>query len=58
MLTPYWTERLGIAGTLSTRQVSERTGDLEVEWIRESGKVKIWGHAVEVAKGTMFVPSP
>ncbi|KZV83741.1 Diaminopimelate epimerase-like protein, partial [Exidia glandulosa HHB12029] len=60
ILTPYWSQKLGINGELNARQVSPRGGDLDVSWVREdgaSGRVKMRGEAVVAAKGTLYVPS-
>ncbi|EJD43231.1 Diaminopimelate epimerase-like protein [Auricularia subglabra TFB-10046 SS5] len=57
MLAPYWAQKLGIQGTLAARQVSPRGGDLEVEWSRDIDRVTLRGHAVTVAKGTLFAPA-
>ncbi|KZV90155.1 Diaminopimelate epimerase-like protein [Exidia glandulosa HHB12029] len=56
MLATYWTQKLGISGELRARQVSQRGGNVDVEWVRESERVKIRGEAVVAAKGILLVP--
>ncbi|KZV90145.1 Diaminopimelate epimerase-like protein [Exidia glandulosa HHB12029] len=58
MLAPYWTAHLKAGGQqLSAKQVSSRSGDVDVEWIEGSERVKIRGHAIGVCEGKLFVPS-
>ena len=51
-LGPLWAKKLGQT-TFSARQVSARSGDLEVEVRGE--RVVLRGHAVEVLRGTMIL---
>ncbi|EJD43234.1 Diaminopimelate epimerase-like protein [Auricularia subglabra TFB-10046 SS5] len=55
MLAPYWAKALG-KSVLSARQVSARTGDLEVEWVETEGIVKLRGDAMTAATGVIYVP--
>lgn len=52
VLTPYWARRLG-KRRLSARQISRRTGDLEVELA--DGRVLISGRAVKYLDGEIVV---
>ena len=58
ILAPYWTNILGLKSGVSMKvnQVSPRGGVLEVEWLREKGRVQIRGAAVAVRKGEVIVP--
>ncbi|EJD43230.1 phenazine biosynthesis protein [Auricularia subglabra TFB-10046 SS5] len=55
LLTTYWSQKLG-ERTLAAKQISARTGDLEVEWVPERALVKLRGNAVVAAKGVIYVP--
>ncbi len=52
---PYWAQKLG-KKSLHARQVSQRGGDLWLK-VAGNGRVEISGNAVEVIKGTIFIPS-
>ena len=41
---------------MKVNQVSPRGGVMEVEWLREKGRVQIRGTAVVVRKGEAVVP--
>ena len=58
MLGPYWKQRLNLQSNavLKSRQVSERGGEVEVQWDEESGTCKLRGNATVVAKGVIFPP--
>jgi predicted PhzF superfamily epimerase YddE/YHI9 len=49
-LTPYWANRLG-KNPLKAKQLSQRTGDLEVEHLGD--RVKLKGYAVTVLRGIL-----
>lgn len=65
MAAPYWLgrdatrARLPVAtpgtvfagDTLQARQVSTRGGDLEVEWVRATGRTKLRGSTVVIMEG-------
>lgn len=57
MLAPYWSQKLADGGALQARQVSARGGDVEVEWDKDSARVRIRGAAITASTGTIFVPS-
>lgn len=51
---PYWAKRLQ-KSSLFAKQISARGGDLWLK-VAENGRVVIAGHAVEVIRGTLFLP--
>ncbi|EJD43235.1 Diaminopimelate epimerase-like protein [Auricularia subglabra TFB-10046 SS5] len=57
MLAPYWVELLGKGDTLRALQVSLRGGELDAEWVRDAGRVKLRGAVVETMQGEMYVPN-
>ncbi len=49
-LTPYWSKRLG-KDTLKAKQLSQRTGELELKYLGD--RLEIKGYAVTVLKGVL-----
>ncbi|KAJ3103140.1 hypothetical protein HDU97_010348 [Phlyctochytrium planicorne] len=41
--------------TMKAKQLSERSGNVEVLWDREGKRVQIWGNAVKASEGSLFV---
>ncbi|KAH7102668.1 Diaminopimelate epimerase-like protein [Auriculariales sp. MPI-PUGE-AT-0066] len=56
LLGPYWSSVYSTDKALRVRQVSSRGGDLIVQHVKETGKVKIGGKAVETAIGEVYIP--
>lgn len=58
MLGPYWKKSLGLesGAVLTSRQVSERGGEMDVQWDEQKGTCKLRGNATTVAKGVLFPP--
>ncbi|KZV71267.1 Diaminopimelate epimerase-like protein [Peniophora sp. CONT] len=55
LLVPYWDEKLKKrGGTMHSHQASARGGDLWVSLEGEKGLVKLAGHVVKVAEGTIW----
>lgn len=54
MMAPYWAKRFGKL-TMNAKQLSTRTGFLKVEL--GGDRVYLTGQAIEVMRGTFFVPS-
>lgn len=63
LLAPYWLGGLsahpdvarGGGDVVRCRQVSERGGEVEVEWAREKQRCLIRGSATLMSQGTFFV---
>ena len=56
LLAPYWFSRLG-KSSLKVKQVSERTGEAEVEnLMAKDGYVILSGSGVQVMEGKILVP--
>lgn len=55
LLGPYWHQKLRrrAGDTMHARQLSERGGDMTVEYDEENGVCKLTGMAVTVAKGEL-----
>ena len=54
-LTTYWAEKTGhVDRTMSAKQVSQRGGDLRVQWRKEEGRVALQGEVVVTMKGELY----
>jgi predicted PhzF superfamily epimerase YddE/YHI9 len=60
ILTPYWSQKLGIARgqEIEARQVSARGGILKLVWNPDIDKVHLKGQMTEIARGEVVLSVP
>ena len=55
VLAPYWKDRLGMAGPMEAKQVSQRSGHLWIKVNEEENVVRVSGEAAIVLQGSLQV---